>query len=101
MYKRQVYAVAHALHVPPFPAAALAVCATLVLTGGLHEAGLADVAEGFGGGGTRERKLEIMPSLVGSEMCIRDSARPALDQLQQPVHGGRRKACPCNVLASF
>jgi len=55
-----VYAVAHALHVPPFPAAALAVCATLVLTGGLHEDGLADVADGFGGGGTRERKLEIM-----------------------------------------
>ena len=30
------------------------------LTGGLHEDGLADVADGFGGGGTRERKLEIM-----------------------------------------
>ncbi|MGB8547359.1 MAG: adenosylcobinamide-GDP ribazoletransferase, partial [Xanthobacteraceae bacterium] len=55
-----VYAVAHALHVPPLPAAALAVCATVVLTGALHEDGLADVADGFGGGGTRERKLEIM-----------------------------------------
>ncbi len=55
-----VYAIAHALHVPPLPAAALAVAATVVLTGGLHEDGLADVADGFGGGGTRERKLEIM-----------------------------------------
>jgi adenosylcobinamide-GDP ribazoletransferase len=54
------HAVATALHVPPLPAAALAVAATLVLTGGLHEDGLADVADGFGGGGTRERKLEIM-----------------------------------------
>jgi adenosylcobinamide-GDP ribazoletransferase len=55
-----VYAVATALHVPPLAAAALAVAATILLTGGLHEDGLADVADGFGGGGTRERKLEIM-----------------------------------------
>jgi adenosylcobinamide-GDP ribazoletransferase len=55
-----VYAIATALHVPPLPSAALAVAATLLLTGGLHEDGLADVADGFGGGATRERKLEIM-----------------------------------------
>ena len=30
------------------------------LTGGLHEDGLADTADGFGGGATAERKLEIM-----------------------------------------
>ena len=42
------------------PAAALALAATLVATGCLHEDGLADTADGFGGGGERERKLEIM-----------------------------------------
>lgn len=45
----------------PHPLAALAGTATLVLaTGGLHEDGLADMADGFGGGATRERKLAIM-----------------------------------------
>jgi adenosylcobinamide-GDP ribazoletransferase len=55
-----VYGLAQLLHLPPMPEAVLAVAATLVVTGGLHEDGLADVADGFGGGATRERKLEIM-----------------------------------------
>jgi adenosylcobinamide-GDP ribazoletransferase len=55
-----VYAIAHRLGVPAWPAAALTVAATLALTGCLHEDGLADTADGFGGGATRERKLEIM-----------------------------------------
>ena len=45
---------------PPMLAAALALTATLVVTGCLHEDGLADAADGFGGGRRRERKLEIM-----------------------------------------
>ena len=44
----------------PPPAAALALAATLAATGCLHEDGLADTADGFGGGRQRERKLEIM-----------------------------------------
>jgi adenosylcobinamide-GDP ribazoletransferase len=32
----------------------------MILTGGLHEDGLADTADGFGGGATAARKLEIM-----------------------------------------
>jgi adenosylcobinamide-GDP ribazoletransferase len=55
-----VYVLAHRLGLPPWPAAALSVTATLVITGCLHEDGLADAADGFGGGKTREQKLEIM-----------------------------------------
>lgn len=48
------------LGVPQGPAAAIALAAALLTTGCLHEDGLADTADGFGGGRTRERKLEIM-----------------------------------------
>jgi adenosylcobinamide-GDP ribazoletransferase len=40
--------------------ALLAVAAAMLVTGALHEDGLADFADGVGGGHTRERKLEIM-----------------------------------------
>ncbi|MBL8905984.1 MAG: adenosylcobinamide-GDP ribazoletransferase [Rhizobiales bacterium] len=46
--------------VAPLLAACLAFAATLCLTGALHEDGLADTADGFGGGTTRERRLELM-----------------------------------------
>ena len=46
--------------VPDLAAAALALGASAILTGALHEDGLADIADGFGGGRTRESKLEIM-----------------------------------------
>jgi adenosylcobinamide-GDP ribazoletransferase len=47
--------------------AAWAIAATVALTGGLHEDGLADTADGFGGGRTVERKLDIMrDSRIGS-----------------------------------
>jgi len=48
------------LTLPPAIAAALALVATLLITGCLHEDGLADTADGFGGGWDRARKLEIM-----------------------------------------
>ncbi len=41
-------------------AAILSTIATAVLTGALHEDGLADTMDGLGGGHTRERALEIM-----------------------------------------
>lgn len=54
------YAGAWAIGLPAMLAALLAVTAQLLLTGALHEDGLADTADGFGGGATVERKLEIM-----------------------------------------
>ena len=48
------------LGVPDLAAAALALGASAILTGALHEDGLADVADGFGGGRDRAAKLEIM-----------------------------------------
>ena len=44
----------------PAVAALLAIGARLLLTGALHEDGLADFCDGFGGGVTRERTLSIM-----------------------------------------
>ncbi|WP_375453926.1 adenosylcobinamide-GDP ribazoletransferase [uncultured Methylobacterium sp.] len=44
----------------PFVAATLAVALGVLTTGALHEDGLADVADGFGGGASPERRLEIM-----------------------------------------
>lgn len=46
--------------VPPMVAAALALGASAALTGALHEDGLADVGDGFGGGRDRAAKLLIM-----------------------------------------
>ncbi|GLR84388.1 adenosylcobinamide-GDP ribazoletransferase [Bradyrhizobium iriomotense] len=61
-----VYALAFVLGVTPGPAALLALASTIIVTGALHEDGLADAADGLGGG-TRARKLEIMrDSRIGS-----------------------------------
>jgi adenosylcobinamide-GDP ribazoletransferase len=46
--------------VPSLAAAALALGASAALTGALHEDGLADVGDGFGGGRDRAAKLSIM-----------------------------------------
>ncbi|MCW2235872.1 adenosylcobinamide-GDP ribazoletransferase [Azospirillum canadense] len=82
-----VYALTAALHLPPLPAALLVLGTLVWLTGGLHEDGAADVADGFGGGRDKARKLEIMrDSRVGSygvlaivfSIALRASALTAL-----------------------
>ena len=58
---------AMAVGIAPGMAAGMALAAGILVTGGLHEDGLADVADGFGGGSDRARKLEIMrDSRIGS-----------------------------------
>ncbi|MFE8872333.1 adenosylcobinamide-GDP ribazoletransferase [Acetobacter persici] len=73
-------------HMAALPAAGLALAFQCVLTGGLHEDGLADMADGCGGA-TRERRLEIMrDSRTGSygvlalslSLLVRASAIAAL-----------------------
>lgn len=56
-----------ALGVPAAIAAGMALTVQVVLTGAMHEDGLADSADGLWGGWTRERRLEIMKdSRIGS-----------------------------------
>ncbi len=51
--------------------ATLALAVTTALTGALHEDGLADTADGFGGGADKERSLTIMKdSRIGSYGAI-------------------------------
>jgi adenosylcobinamide-GDP ribazoletransferase len=87
-----VYWLAAQIGVPPPSAAILALAATLVVTGALHEDGLADTADGFGGGKTSARKLEIMrDSRIGTygvcalatSLALRWSA---LATLAEPLH---------------
>jgi adenosylcobinamide-GDP ribazoletransferase len=55
-----VFALAAFAGLPPTLAALLAVASQVLLTGALHEDGLADVADGFGGGRDPAAKLGIM-----------------------------------------
>ncbi len=62
-----VFEAASRVGLSALPAALLTLAVAALLTGAMHEDGLADVADGFGGGATRERKLEIMrDSRIGS-----------------------------------
>lgn len=86
------YAVATVLGLAPSLAAALALTVGMLITGCLHEDGLSDTADGFGGGRTRERKLEIMrDSRIGSygaaALMLSILARwSAISELATPGH---------------
>jgi adenosylcobinamide-GDP ribazoletransferase len=82
------------LNLPSLLACTIAVAATMLLTGALHEDGFADFADGIGGGATRERRLEIMrDSRIGAfgalalmmAVLIRIFALEALLLLDWPV----------------
>jgi adenosylcobinamide-GDP ribazoletransferase len=55
-----VLAVALAVDATPLLSAFIALAALTLITGALHEDGLADTADGLGGGRNRDRMLEIM-----------------------------------------
>ena len=62
-----VFWAAMAFSLPPFFAAVMALFVTLLLSGAMHEDGLADMADGFGGGHDTESKIRIMhDSHIGS-----------------------------------
>ena len=50
----------HSLGLSPLVTAFLTLGASMLTTGAFHEDGLADMADGFGGGATPSRRLEIM-----------------------------------------
>lgn len=87
-----VYAIVSKAGLAAGPSAALALVATMLVTGCLHEDGLSDIADGFGGGRTREKKLEIMrdsrigaygAAALGASLLIRWTA---LSELAGPGH---------------
>ncbi|MCF8466363.1 MAG: adenosylcobinamide-GDP ribazoletransferase [Sneathiella sp.] len=66
-----VYIVASFLGVPELIAALLAIAAQVLITGALHEDAIGDVADGFGGGSDKEKKLAIMrDSRVGTYAVV-------------------------------
>lgn len=91
-----IYALMHWLGVAPLVGAAWALAVTSVVTGAMHDDGLADTADGFGGGASAERKLEIMrDSRIGGfgalalllSVVVRVAAIAALDDALRVTAG--------------
>ena len=55
-----VFGTANFVGLPPFLSALIAIGAAIIITGALHEDGLADTADGFGGGSTPIARLQTM-----------------------------------------
>jgi adenosylcobinamide-GDP ribazoletransferase len=84
-----VLLVGHFIQLPSHLSALLAVAFGLLVTGALHEDGLADTADGLGGGKDREKRLDIM----------RDSRIGSYGALALIVAVGARVACYAALLA--
>jgi adenosylcobinamide-GDP ribazoletransferase len=89
-----VFLAARFVGLPSAVAAGLALTALVIATGAFHEDGLADSADGLGGGMTRQRKLEIMKdSRIGTfggaalvlSLGLRWAALMSIDAAQGPV----------------
>lgn len=88
------FLVAELLGCSSFAAAVLALATSIAATGALHEDGLADTADGFGGGRDRDEKLRIMrDSRAGSfgvlALVLGVGLRTAaLATIGEPLHAG-------------
>ena len=109
MVAAAVYWLADRAHIPPVSASVLALATSVILTGAMHEDGLADTADGLGGGKTREKKLEIMRDsrigtfgacALGLSLLLRWSALTALEDTRAVAialivaHAGARAVLP-------
>jgi adenosylcobinamide-GDP ribazoletransferase len=108
------FLLAQLLGLGDWPAAVLAVLAGIVLTGALHEDGLADTADGLIGGQDRDQRLAIMRDsrhgtfgvvAIVLSMLLRAAA---LADIGEPIYAGlaliathaaSRAALPCAMLA--
>jgi adenosylcobinamide-GDP ribazoletransferase len=91
---------------PGLPAAVLAIAVGVLVTGALHEDGLADTADGLGGGRDREQRLTIMKDsrigsygalalilVIAARIALLAGMAPAAGALALIVaHGGARAA---------